>query len=576
MLVAPLVWCLLPRPPPDDTIALTIPMQMVVEGAQRDVVLEIERGADVELEVNAFALSWQLGDDQRRALKDAVHADIVRKRVVVPHVVSIAVGCEQEPLARSEISVVVGDGCERPRNATSLGEIISAVLPKRAVITISCDAYVDVFQKVRIDYAYEASQVVLTPTALIFDSKAFRDWWSDHDTFLENARLHQALHKVQYIPPLSVGQNPLDQELSCHEDCPPNFLVLTVEQGHTDTSTAGTFADISASVADGLRKLGMIVREDTCRTFESLSAPFDDDLFVVVLGAHNLQAYVDVATGLPIVLLDDNKMLSKSVLFNFEYIPDDILPPVEQNEGSSLINSKGSFASGTMLEILRRASVVWDYSESNVATLERVGIVDPILVPLGFSESWRSRIDTVDEESIDVLFYGTLTPHRAETLRKLRSENKFRVFHANAASNGVFGDSLDALFLSARIVLNLRAFGDASEWKMPRLARLLANERFVISEGTCGAMSQCDYFKDGVVFVEPDELKATILYYLDRPEERAEIARLGRELFESQPQANFLRNPVEQLLKVKNFTLPDHLSHQREGGQGHLVDDASV
>ena len=54
------------------------------------------------------------------------------------------------------------------------------------------------------------------------------------------------------------------------------------------------------------------------------------------------------------------------------------------------------------------------------------------------------------------MFYGTLTPRRKRTLQMLRKE--LPVFHANAQTDGTFAPALDALILSASIILDLKAF----------------------------------------------------------------------------------------------------------------------
>ena len=111
-------------------------------------------------------------------------------------------------------------------------------------------------------------------------------------------------------------------------------------------------------------------------------------------------------------------------------------------------------------------------------------------VPLGWSTAWRPHRDLlrlIKDKDIPILFYGTLTPRRKRTLQMLRS-NGLPIFHANAQTDGTFAPALDALILSASIILDLKAFDSTHtrEWKMPRLAKLLAAGAFVVSEGACG------------------------------------------------------------------------------------------
>ena len=167
-----------------------------------------------------------------------------------------------------------------------------------------------------------------------------------------------------------------------------------------------------------------------------------------------------------------------------------------------LQNAQGSFATAAALETLRTAGAVWDYSASNVPALSRSG-VNAKHVPLGFSNAWapsESLRRVVEAGEIPVLFYGTATPRRTKTLKSLRSGPDAQpIFHANAATDGTFGPALDALILASDVVLVLRAFdGDGPEWKMPRLAKLLAAGSFVIAEGACDdAAAQCAPHRGG-------------------------------------------------------------------------------
>ena len=83
---------------------------------------------------------------------------------------------------------------------------------------------------------------------------------------------------------------------------------------------------------------------------------------------------------------------------------------------------------------------------------------------------------------------------------------------------------------------------------MPRLAKLLSNGKFVVSEGACGDGDQCAAYRGGVVFVESGDLKAALAYYAARPDLRAAIAETGRRIFANRTMAAALRGPVRALL----------------------------
>lgn len=191
-----------------------------------------------------------------------------------------------------------------------------------------------------------------------------------------------------------------------------------------------------------------------------------------------------------------------AVLYNFEQVPrglprESACPGSTQPEGQH-----GSLISSRTLRIYA-SYTLWDYSEDNVKQLIDVGI-HADLVPLGFSAKFapsfgfNQKAGREDEETIDVLFIGAETPSRKETVRRLR-EAGITVFHPNSDGIHLYGAKFDAVSSRSKIVLNLNAFKNdanecsnndrdgtrdgydaacsAGEWKMPRLARLLANRR---------------------------------------------------------------------------------------------------
>lgn len=155
-----------------------------------------------------------------------------------------------------------------------------------------------------------------------------------------------------------------------------------------------------------------------------------------------------------------------------------------------------SLFSGDTLKIYASGYTVWDYAEVNVRNLRSMGILAE-LVPLGYSSKLASSYmgaarqqenQPQHEEFIDVLFLGLETVARQATIRRIRDAGVI-VVHPNAAGIGKFGAEFDAIASKSKIVLSLNAFEATSgeclaniscnhgEWKMPRLARLLANSR---------------------------------------------------------------------------------------------------
>lgn len=192
------------------------------------------------------------------------------------------------------------------------------------------------------------------------------------------------------------------------------------------------------------------------------------------------------------------------VLYNFEQVPRDGFREPSMRSIAQDGGRDRSLVSPRTLQIYARYKM-WDYSEENVKNLADMGIRAD-LVPLGYSSKLESSSRYADgtnqmaeTENIDVLFIGMETPTRQATIRRLR-EAGVAVVHPNSAGIDLYGAENDAIAAKSKIVLSLNAFGDTAagecsssgsisnnrdsdprcsngEWKMPRLARLMANGR---------------------------------------------------------------------------------------------------
>jgi hypothetical protein len=226
-----------------------------------------------------------------------------------------------------------------------------------------------------------------------------------------------------------------------------------------------------------------------------------------------------------------------NVLFGAHHLPaaaalpaDTILFNLEQIVAGSL------WLTPAYLALLRRQRV-WDYSAQNVAALRALGVARATHVPLGHAKSleriaWR-------EQDIDVLFYGRLIPRRTDLLRRLEARG-MRV----VAINDAYGKERDARIARARIVLNVHV-ADQARLEAARCFYALINGCFVLSEHSVDAAESG--LAGGMAFAAYGELEARCAWYLERPAERAAIARAGQELMRSRPQAELLRPAIARL-----------------------------
>ena len=178
----------------------------------------------------------------------------------------------------------------------------------------------------------------------------------------------------------------------------------------------------------------------------------------------------------------------------------------------------------------------WDYSSNNITALEKLGISGVRLCKIGYSPSLR-RIPAANED-IDVLFYGSMNQRRRIILDALSRTG------ANVHSAfDLYGMRRDILIARAKIILNIH-FYESRVFELVRISYLLANSRFVISE--TGADEDMETpFTDGVVFCRYHDLVERCSYYLQEPSLRMKMAERGRNLFEQQRQADFLRHALE-------------------------------
>ena len=188
---------------------------------------------------------------------------------------------------------------------------------------------------------------------------------------------------------------------------------------------------------------------------------------------------------------------------------------------------------------------LWDYSAASVLKLAARGLAARH-VPLGYAETLFEAFGDEAPRDVDVLFVGRLNARRRGALRALRKTA--RVFHGNA-DGPAFGDDLRSLLARAKVVLSLNYFGDADEWKMTRVLPAIAAGAVVVAEAG-GAPAEAAAWAGAVAFVDggPDELAATVAFYLENATARVERAAAARAILESRRMASALRAPADALV----------------------------
>ncbi len=142
-------------------------------------------------------------------------------------------------------------------------------------------------------------------------------------------------------------------------------------------------------------------------------------------------------------------------------------------------------------DMLRR-NIVWDYSRHNVEQL-RVRGVHAHYVPMGH-HPLLERVVPVPEQDIDVLFYGSTTPRRRQTIAALRDAGLHTVH-----ISGIWTDELDPIIARAKVVLNLHAQSEYRALESVRVGYLMTNRKAVVAE--VGPADDDDELGDGIVGV---------------------------------------------------------------------------
>ncbi|MGE5088347.1 MAG: hypothetical protein ACM3QY_04400 [Candidatus Levyibacteriota bacterium] len=208
-------------------------------------------------------------------------------------------------------------------------------------------------------------------------------------------------------------------------------------------ATLAVFAEVAELLFHGLRRAGASVEWEP-RSMRR--------------GALNL---VIAAHRMPPALLP--QLLAERVIVNLEQVCD---PEAWRR------------ADAATYRALLQGSPVIDYSERNRQWLLRELQVSAEMLTLGHVPELE-RIPRAREQDIDVLFYGRITPARAQRLCALQRHRLRVVVLSGAPSH--YGRERDALIARSRVVLNLHA-RDTHIFEQVRVNYLLINGKAVVSE----------------------------------------------------------------------------------------------
>ena len=224
---------------------------------------------------------------------------------------------------------------------------------------------------------------------------------------------------------------PVPGAMSNSNVTPPRGAMTIVAPDAALNVHAHAFDEVLECLDGGLRRLGYETR--TVLTPEGVSGP------AIVVAPH-LQR-LDVL----------RRMGAETIFYNWEPL--------------------GAGGNGITSDALMRFLAqrrVWDYARKNVPLWRHLGNSDPVHVPLGYDPALE-HLAPSEQRSIDVLFYGSITPRREKLLKELaaRGVRLHVVF-------GAYGQERDDLVRRSRLVLCLHSY-ESSILELARLSYLWAN-----------------------------------------------------------------------------------------------------
>ena len=157
----------------------------------------------------------------------------------------------------------------------------------------------------------------------------------------------------------------------------------------------------------------------------------------------------------------------------------------------------------------------WDYSLRNIEALTGHTAHPLRHLRIGYHPS-LTRIESAEDQDIDVLFYGSPSPRRVELIDRLKGAgiDVTTIF-------GVYGAERDKLIARSKIVLNSH-YDDTQIFEVVRVFYLMANRKAVVSEVNPATAIDADYH-DGIAAVPFEEIPAACLRILADDKERRDL-----------------------------------------------------
>src|SRR3989304_5343358 len=143
-------------------------------------------------------------------------------------------------------------------------------------------------------------------------------------------------------------------------------------------------------------------------------------------------------------------------------------------------------------KIIDGALQLWDYSIDNISNYSNKKWAEKsVYIPFYYHPNMEAPFS---KKYVDVLFVGSLSPHRSEIINRLKQEG------IHVVIPNKFGDSLAQLLSRCKIGLNIHYFDESKPTiiESSRINLMLANKVCVVSED-CSHKEDLKSYKDAIL-----------------------------------------------------------------------------
>ena len=169
---------------------------------------------------------------------------------------------------------------------------------------------------------------------------------------------------------------------------------------------------------------------------------------------------------------------------------------------------------------------IWDYSEANIETWNRLSPKYPVrFMPICYAPI-LTRIAKAETQDIDVLIYGVVGKRRLSAFSMLG--NLVNLGISTLFACGLYGDGRDELIGRSKIVLNINNVAYSKIFEIVRVSYLLANAKAVVADISPDTHIESDIV-NGVVCVPLEQIPETCMVLLNDYDHRTALERRGFE-----------------------------------------------